>query len=235
MFKVGCCGFPKGKKEYFSRFKVVEVQQTFYKPPQLATALRWRGQAAPDFEFTIKSWQLITHPPTSPTYRKAGITVPEEKKGCFGWFKPTEEVLQAWYTTEEIATALKAKVIVFQCPPGFKESDENIENMGKFFHTIPRKDFLFAWEPRGGWNEARIKEICHELNLIHCVDPLERVCLHGEVKYYRLHGGPGYRHTYSEEELKQLKELGKPGDYFLFNNITMYDDALRFINLFSDE
>jgi len=59
--KVGCCGFPRGMKDYFSQFKLVEVQQTFYKMPKLDTALRWRQQAPPDFEFSLKSWQLITH------------------------------------------------------------------------------------------------------------------------------------------------------------------------------
>lgn len=54
-FKVGCCGFARGMRRYFSQFELVEVQQTFYKPPQIETALRWRKEAAPDFEFTIKS------------------------------------------------------------------------------------------------------------------------------------------------------------------------------------
>ena len=67
--KVGCCGFPRGMKDYFSHFRLVEVQQTLYKMPKLETALRWRQQAPSDFEFTLKAWQLITHPATSPTYR----------------------------------------------------------------------------------------------------------------------------------------------------------------------
>ena len=71
--KVGCCGFSSSRKDYFSQFKLVEVQQTFYKMPRLETALRWRGEVPADFEFTLKAWQLITHPPTSPPYRKAGI------------------------------------------------------------------------------------------------------------------------------------------------------------------
>ena len=52
MVKVGCCGFPGGRQNYFSRFRLVEVQQTFYKLPRLATAVGWRQQAPPGFEFT---------------------------------------------------------------------------------------------------------------------------------------------------------------------------------------
>ncbi len=66
--KVGCCGFPGGMKKYFSQFRLVEVQQTFYKMPRLKTAQKWRQEAPSDFEFTLKAWQLITHSPTSATY-----------------------------------------------------------------------------------------------------------------------------------------------------------------------
>ena len=34
MVSVGCCGFARGRSEYFAHFGLVEVQQTFYKPPQ---------------------------------------------------------------------------------------------------------------------------------------------------------------------------------------------------------
>ncbi len=90
--KIGCCGFPRGMKDYFSQFRLVEVQQTFYKMPKLETALRWRQQAPSDFEFTLKDWQLITHPPTSPTYRRAGIKIPPGGEERYGFFNPSDEV-----------------------------------------------------------------------------------------------------------------------------------------------
>jgi uncharacterized protein YecE (DUF72 family) len=230
--KIGCCGFAIGMKDYFRQFKLVEVQQTFYKMPRLETALRWREAAPTDFEFTLKAWQLITHPPTSPTYRKAGITVPADAKEHYGFFKPTDEVWAAWERTREFAEALKAKVIVFQCPPSFRETPENIDNMRRFFQAIRVSGFLFAWEPRGGWSGPMIKGLCLELGLIHCVDPFENESLHGAPRYYRLHGGPGYRHRYTEEELKRLKQkIGDGEAYVLFNNLSMRDDALAFIRL----
>jgi len=59
-------------KRYLSQYELVEAQQTFYKPPRLKTALRWRREAPPQFEFAVKAWQLITHPISSITYRRAG-------------------------------------------------------------------------------------------------------------------------------------------------------------------
>jgi len=234
--KVGCCGFSRGMKDYFSQFRLVEVQQTFYKMPKLETALRWRREAPSDFEFTIKAWQLITHPPPSPTYRKAGIKVPPGAEGHYGFFSPTEEVLEAWKETMRFAQALEAKVVVFQCPPSFKETPENIDNMRRFFKLVKDSGFLFAWEPRGEWSEQVVKALCSELGLIHCVDPMERESLYGKPHYFRLHGGPRYQHHYSKEEMECLKDkVGDKESYVLFNNLNMYHDALAFDRLVKGE
>ncbi len=236
MVKVGCCGFPSGRKDYFSQFKLVEVQQTFYKMPRLEIAQRWRQEAPADFEFTLKAWQLITHPPASPTYRKAGIKVPSGAEEHYGFFRPSDEVLQAWEETRRLAKTLAAKVILFQCPSSFKETLENVANMRGFFRSVKDSMCIFAWEPRGGWSEPTIKALCSELRLVHCVDPMEKESLYGEPKYFRLHGGPRYRHQYTKEELEYLKgNLGDKETYVLFNNLNMYQDALTFDRLVRGE
>jgi uncharacterized protein YecE (DUF72 family) len=230
--KVGCCGFSRGMKDYFGQFSLVEVQRTFYKMPKLATALKWRQQAPADFEFTLKAWQLITHPAASPTYRKAGLKIPSGSEERYGFFRPSEEVRQAWEETRRFAQALGARVIVFQCPPSFRETTENVDNMRRFFKSESTSGFLRVWEPRGDWHEQTIKSLCLELDLIHCVDPLEREPLHGQPQYFRLHGGPRYQHRYSEEELQRLKDkIGNTDAYVLFNNLNMYHDALAFDRL----
>lgn len=239
--KVGCCGFPRGKKQYFEQFNLVEIQQTFYKPPLIATAQKWREEAPEDFEFSLKAWQEITHLPSSPTYHKACLSILPDKQGNYGFFKPTREVFEAWQKTRDIAQVLKARVIVFQCPAKFTPSSENIENMRYFFTNIDRGDFIFVWEPRSEWGDDIIVALCQDLDLVHCVDPLESKAVYGPriipdlirdgVKYFRLHGGPGYRHQYSDDELARLRELSSGGAYVLFNNITMYEDALRFKQL----
>ena len=84
---VGCCGFPIAKSKYYAQFKLVEVQQTFYQPPRVKTLEKWRAEAPPDFEFTLKAWQLITHEPKSPTYRRLTLSWPQEKFLNCGSFK----------------------------------------------------------------------------------------------------------------------------------------------------
>jgi uncharacterized protein YecE (DUF72 family) len=233
--KVGCCGFPTSQRKYYSFFKVVEVQHTFYQPPQLYTAVKWREEAPKDFEFTLKAWQLITHEPSSPTYRRLRIELQKDKLDCYGNFRPTKEVWDAWLVTKDFAEALGAKVIVFQCPARFKPTDENKRNMLRFFERLSGLPFIFVWEPRGEWSDKDIEEICQKTGLIHCVDPFQRKPLTKGIFYFRLHGIGGYKHKYTDFELSRLAKicLDYGNGYCMFNNAYMFEDAQRFIALIS--
>jgi uncharacterized protein YecE (DUF72 family) len=231
MLKIGCCGFTQAKQNYFKNFSVVEIQQTFYQLPEEKTALKWRKESPLDFEYTLKAWQLITHPFTSLTYRKLKMGIKNKER--YGFFKPTDEVLFAWERTSKIADILKAKVIVFQCPASFKQEKENIKNMEKFFKKIHRKNYIFCWEPRGIWDDRLVKGICKELDLVHCVDPFKNKPLFGKINYFRLHGITSYNYHYTKDDLKTLKEIidrDSKTTYVMFNNIYMFDDALNFKN-----
>jgi uncharacterized protein YecE (DUF72 family) len=228
MIRVGCCGFPVSRKRYFKVFDTVELQQTFYQPPEIKTIKRWRDESPEGFEYTIKAWQLITHEPSSPTYRRLRMKIPLSKHRRYGSFKPTDEVFEAFELMREIANILNAKVIVFQSPPSFEPVEKNRENMRLFFNRIKRDNLLLAWEPRGRWNEKEIKGICDELGLIHVVDPFRTNSQTDRIKYYRLHGIGGYKYRYSDEDLKRLTFIIdiKEDTYVMFNNVYMFDDAL---------
>ncbi|MCM8765469.1 MAG: DUF72 domain-containing protein, partial [Candidatus Omnitrophica bacterium] len=159
------------------------------------------------------------------------IKIKHEKN--YGFFKPTAEVFSAWEKTEKIAQILRAKVIVFQCPASFKPEKENITNLKKFFKKIERKDYIFCWEPRGNWDEDLIENLCEELDLVHCVDPFKNKPLWGKIRYFRLHGETGYKYKYTDEDLNYLKKIIEPKItvYFMFNNVYMFADALRFKEL----
>jgi len=245
--KIGCCGFAVrgGMKAYFGQFKLVEVQRTFYKLPRLGTVQRWRSQAPSDFEFTVKAWQAITHPPTSPTWRKAGLSVPEEKRDRYGFLRPTEENFEAWEQVAHVCEALGARICVIQCPPSFRFTPENVENVRAFFSSVNRHGLLLAWEPRADWRQHMdvVEGLCHELDLIYVTDVLRHGApLVGPVFYTRLHGLAkrefDYRYRYTDEDLTRLmdiitglEERGVEEAYVLFNNIYMAEDAKRFSRL----
>jgi len=233
--KVGCCGFPVSREKYYKTFDVVEIQKTFYQPPQETTAEKWRKQAPSFFEFTLKAWQLITHPPSSPTYRRLRSVLPESEKEKYGFFKPTQKLFSAWEKTERMAQILNASIIVFQCPASFQPTPENRQNLRRFFKTIKRRRYKLVWEPRGKWTREEISELCQELNLVPCVDPFKQAPFPGKMGYLRLHGKGGYRYRYTDPDLKKLIAWAKDFDtvYFMFNNVYMLEDALRFKEKFA--
>lgn len=244
IIKVGCCGFPGGMSKYFNKYKLVEVQQTFYKPPKPTTLRRWRESAPEDFEFSVKAWQIITHPSTSPTYRKAKISLSDEDLRNAGYFRNHKVVIDAWNITKEACKILESKICVFQTPSSFKPTDDNISNMKAFFSQIDRDGLILGWEPRGkDWKDDIVKDICERLKIIHIVDPFANDPFHVENKimYFRLHGMPpgnrmyNYKYTVKDfdfllEKLKTFEqEFNIEEVYFLFNNIYMDDDAAAFI------
>jgi uncharacterized protein YecE (DUF72 family) len=227
---IGTCGFGGNKIEYSRLLSCVEIQQTFYQPPQIKTLERWRAELPAAFEFTVKAWQLITHEAKSPTFRRLKRHLTEKEREEAGYFKPTAIVREAWETTLACAKALKAKTILFQCPASFKPYAENIEHLEKFFSGIKRGKMNFCWEPRGAWDARVVKDICERLDLWHVVDPLKNRTVTPDKCYFRLHGITGWRYKYEEGELEELAALlpKRKRAYVFFNNIYMTEDAVRF-------
>ena len=229
--QIGTCGYGRAKKDaYAACLTTVEIQHTFYKPPQIKTLERWRAEMPENFEFTLKAWQFITHEAGSPTYRRLKRPLTEKEEREAGAFKPTDTVDEGWQVTLESAKALKARTILFQCPAKFKQTPANIKNLRKFFKSIDRGDMNFVWEPRGPWEDKVVKKICDDLDLWHCVDPFKHRTVTPDRCYYRLHGIGGWRYKYEEGELDELVSLlPEEGlSYVFFNNNEMFEDAARF-------
>jgi uncharacterized protein YecE (DUF72 family) len=237
---VGCCGWPRGRKDYFRVFSTVELQSTFYRLPEPETAERWAKEAPEGFIFCLKAWQAITHPVTSPTWKRSGMSAEELKRREYGWLRPTEDNFRAWEMTRAICEKLSARICVIQTPPSFGFSVENAEGMMKFLGKIDRRGVLLAWEPRGIWTEnpEEVRKMCRKLDMIHTVDPLRSDPVHlgsKKIAYFRLHGfgKPSiYNYKFSDGELRQVLEkaegTGAREVFCMFNNIHMFEDAKRF-------
>uniref|UniRef100_A0A7J2U461 DUF72 domain-containing protein n=1 Tax=Ignisphaera aggregans TaxID=334771 RepID=A0A7J2U461_9CREN len=245
MIYVGCCGFCMARQRYYLAFDVVELQDTFYNPPELDKLKKLAEEAPPDFVFAMKAWQAITHPLDSPTWKKAKVVPDKNLADRYGFLRPTKEVFEAWESVVEAAKTLEAEVIVIQTPPSFGYSEEYYRNAVEFFSATNTSNFVIGWEPRGTWlqNLDKVADIVSRFkNVIHIVDPfkaLPTVCK--EVTYFRLHGiGKGevnYRYKYTDEDLQNLldivrKILSKSNNvYAMFNNVYMAQDAQRFREL----
>lgn len=217
---------------YYNTFPCIEINSSFYQLPKLATAARWREAAPKGFEFSMKAWQAITHRATSPTYKRTRID-PRDREYCghFG-FNPT--IRWAWDETYEIAQALRAFLVLFQCPASFAPTPENKTNLRRFFERAKRGKFLMGWEPRGAWETDVVDELCRELDLVHVVDPFKNPPpVVGKIHYFRLHGITTASYRYTNDDLHRLRQLcrGKSATYCLFNTIAMATDAQRFTKL----
>jgi len=236
--KVGCCGSRASLPKYSKIFKLLEVQKTFYQLPRGETLSKWRISVPPEFEFVVKAWQAITHPPESPTWRKSRID--PRSLGDIGLLKPSPDNLKAWSHVVEACRVLRAEICLIQTPPSFKCDETHVGYVKAFFAEASKSGLKLAWEPRGDWNNNAelVEELCKPNHVIHVVDLLRRSPSYVDrILYTRLHGlNPreyDYKYQYSERELECLSDRlrsyeGVEEVYVLFNNVSMMDDAYRF-------
>jgi len=231
--RVGLCGWTVSQASYVRRFPLVEVQHTFYEPPAEALLARWRAQVPPAFEFTMKAWQVVTHESSSPTYRRLRVPLPDDARGQVGGFRTTPAVLDGWRRTLACARTLQATAVLLQCPKRFTPTPEHVDRLRAFLAQVERPAGRLLWEPRGPWPEALLAELCHDLDLVHVVDPMQAETVTPEQTYYRLHGTTGSRHVHTDDELRGLRDrvADRTAPYVLFNNLPRTGDAERFLAL----
>ncbi len=235
MIKVGVCSNPT--RRIFEEFELLEVQKTFYQIVREETVKKWRERAPEGFEFVPKCFQGITHPSRSPTWKKSNVNVSEIKEKV-GYLKLNDKTLEFWDHMLKICKILGSKVMLVQLPASFRDTDENVRIVQKFFGSVERDSINIAVEFRG-WREEKIREVCKDLDLVDVFDPLQRKGFSEDIWYIRLHGRVeggriNYKHKYSEEELKEIArkiEEGPEEIYILFNNVYMLEDAKRFLEI----
>ena len=206
---VGTCGFGRVKRpEYVQLFPVVEIQHTFYHPPEIKTLEKWRRELPDDFECTLKAWQMITHESIEPD-----IQTPrppdDRKRDRGGWLLQTDRHRQeALELTLECARALRARTILFQCPAKFQPLPENILNMKHFFSSFDRTGLNLALgatrQALGSRGDQRDLRRARPMGLR---QPVPAPDTTPDRCYYRLHGQPRWRYTYEDEELYELATL----------------------------
>ena len=149
-------------------------------------------------------------------------------------------VFDAWKRTMEVADVLRALVILLQAPPSFRQTAENEENLRGFLSGIARGDARIALEFRAPWDREKIATLCRVFDLVHCVDPFGDTPVTGPPFYLRLHGSPPgnrmYAYRYTVEDLRWLRDrirgwVAEGEVYCLFNNLSMWEDALVFRDL----
>jgi uncharacterized protein YecE (DUF72 family) len=213
MIKVGCAGFPTFMERYFGNFRLVELNSTFYQYPREKTVEGWREKAPKDFEFTVKAHQDISH--------KAKL-------------KAEETSLQAFERMKQICKTLNSKILLIQTSGSLRL--DKLVDAQKFFREAKRENLILVWETPEA--HKKLGKVLEKLDVTHVTDPFRIMPAYtGGTAYFRLHGlgERMYYYQYSDIELQRLKELIAPYEkegkevYVLFNNLSMLEDGVRFM------
>lgn len=218
--KVGCCGYRVSKSRYQEAFQLVELNSTFYRYPRISTVEKWRKESPWDFEFTVKTNQEISH--------KHKL-----KKDL---------VFKAFDRMKKICEVLHAYVMLMQTPRSF--TPDLLRDAYAFFKCVDRGGLSLVWETRGDqWEKSEVRNelrrILKDVDVPHVTDPFRIMPTYvGRVAYFRLHGHGKrmYYYQYTDVELEKLHSqvelLSNSGleVYVLFNNLSMFEDARRFLH-----
>lgn len=197
---------------YSHEFNSVEINSTFYREPTAKTLLKWAAETPDDFRFFIKIPKAISHE--------------QRLKDC------KQEISEFCY---HIKDHLKEKLsgFLYQFPPSFKNTQENIELILNNLDF----DFLNVIEFRHeSWWRDEIFSLLKDHNIVFSGVsfpgnlPEDVIVSHPEILYYRLHGKPVlYKSEYSEEFLDLLAEKIKNSQQqaFIFFNNTWGTAAIK--------
>jgi uncharacterized protein YecE (DUF72 family) len=203
--------------EYYSRFfNTVEVNSTFYYPPNTATVYNWVRRVPEDFLFTIKLWQKFTHPKM---YR--------ESSGELGAFS-NEDVDLFLRGIDPILGKSKLGALLAQFPPSFQNDKSNKDKLSKFIKIFGRYKLAVELRHRSWSDDPSIEVLFQSTDVawVHIDEPKfefsvsEKLPFTGDVAYFRFHGRNSemwwkgdvetrYKYLYSPEEIRDLADTIK--------------------------
>ncbi|MDP9021239.1 MAG: DUF72 domain-containing protein [Actinomycetota bacterium] len=168
---------------YAERFKVVEVDATYYYPPTAELAALWTERTPDDFRMDVKAFSLLTHHPASPdaVWEDVLADLPVEHQGkrrVYLSHLPSGAVDRAF---EHVRTALmplhsagKLGAVFFQFPPWFRPGRAARDYLARLPERLPDYDLAVEFRHRSwmdGADADRTLDLLEELGLAYvCVD-----------------------------------------------------------------
>jgi uncharacterized protein YecE (DUF72 family) len=192
------------------------VNSTFYQIPLLKEVEEWRKLVPPDFKFSVRAHQSITH-----KYK----------------LQPVEEVLEAFERMKQICSKLNAEVMHLQVPSSFELTKTSIINLRNVLSSVSLQKLRLALEIRGVRSSQLPPELLNtmrEYNIVHCTDLSrgEMPAYESDILYTRLFG-KGKHNVYqpTDEELSEIDNEASSGKsekiVMSFHFVRMYKDAAR--------
>lgn len=203
-------GTPASKwlSHYSTIFNTVELNGTFYRLPKSKDLERYAAQTPADFRFSVKASRYITH---------------------ILKLKKSKQLVDEFYSLILGGLQEKLENILFQLPPSFHFSQENLDAI---VENIP------AWESSviefrhiSWWNETT-ENTLSKMGYTFCntdYPGLKQTFTITNKRFYaRFHGVPElFKSAYTQKELREFSKK-VPADCekkFIYFNNTYYDAA----------
>jgi uncharacterized protein YecE (DUF72 family) len=198
----------KDKLSFYAQyFNTVEINSSFYRPPNQYAARTWATKVPEDFRFTAKLWQKFTHPKMFEAATGQAWRVQDEDFGVFA-----EGI-------SPLAEAARLGPLLAQFPTSFRPDPASIEYLEDLIRRIRGAGFPLAVELRHReWTEseetASIRALMEEQSVAWVMidEPrfktsIRHVPLTSDVAYFRFHGRNyknWWRHGESEDRYNYL-------------------------------
>jgi uncharacterized protein YecE (DUF72 family) len=227
--------YPRGKineLEYYSQFfDTVEINSTFYRPPNPGYAYNWAKRVPEGFLFTVKLWQKFTHP-----------KMYESATGEVAVISP-DDVDTFRRGIEPLAKYGKLGAMLAQFPPSFKNEPVNKQLLSAVVRTFG--DYGLAVELRHhSWSDDKeTAQILRDSNIawVQIDEPKFKTSIArdlpatADMVYFRFHGYNAdkwwsgnnetrYQYLYSPDEIDELAARvrvsteGAQIAFLMFNN-----------------
>jgi len=226
--------YPSGKineLEYYSQFfNTVEINSSFYRPPNPGFAENWVKRTPGDFLFTVKLWQKFTHPQM---YREATGEVAAISQEDIDLFNRS---------IAPLAESGKLGALLAQFPPSFKNDDYGQQILNAVIKTFKQYRLAVELRHRSWSDESDTAKLLqeHKVSWVQIDEPkfassvAADIPVTSDTAYFRFHGRnrenwwqgdseTRYKYLYSPEEIAELSDkisntAGKTRLLFAFFN-----------------
>ena len=227
--------YPPGKineLEYYSQFfNTVEINSSFYRPPNPGYVYNWVRKVPQDFLFTVKLWQKFTHPKMykESTGEEAAISL--------------QDVDIFKRSIEPLLKSNKLGALLAQFPPSFRNDSFGQRVITAVSRLFGQYRLAVELRHRSWSDDSNIAELLKENNVawVQIDEPkfkssiAQELPVTSDMAYFRFHGRNAetwwtgdsetrYRYLYSAEEIEELADRVKTTAvktkllFALFNN-----------------
>ncbi len=213
--------YPSGKVnelEYYSQFfNTVEINSSFYRPPNPGYVYNWARKVPRDFLFTVKLWQKFTHPKMYKEATGEDAIISQQDIDLFN------------HSIDPLVKYGKLGALLAQFPPSFKNDGYGQQILGEIIYAFGHCRLAVELRHRSWSDDENTARLLREKDVawVQIDEPkfktslAEDVPITSNTAYFRFHGRNAemwwkgdsetrYKYLYSDDEIQELAERVKP-------------------------